>query len=369
MGSGCLKNNSGTIKGERIYDVNVIYTGENIPELGICNGDSYDEIILAITDKLLEKETYQEIINTCSILQTYLGERDPILRNVLDVFAKVICGHANKIEALESIVFSPSFIYDLNCLVIEGSITTEKIVQELINKYCNLQTQVNNINSTLSSLTSTISILDSGISNIIAENGKSVKKVGNTIYLSGFLQPYMPQPYIGPLSNFDSSGKGIASLGWKDWYIMNGNNGTQDWRGFTFAGATNVPGPTLHPMVNPLTLTDSDASTSIGDRKGKVKNKLNVNNLPNHTHNSEVTVKDHSHIVYGTSDKRNTVGSGSEINQVHLGTQYYGAESVTSLSKSEVEVKVTSVAEGATSAPIENRQPTVYGYWVVWIPN
>jgi hypothetical protein len=101
-------------------------------------------------------------------------------------------------------------------------------------------------------------------------------------------------PYYGPLTNFETSGKGKAGtdMNWFD--ICNGFNGTPDLRGRFLVGAVNVPNvgaPDMKPEVNPTEPTlpgNTNPAYNMGDIGGESKHKLvkaelpvNVVNLPN----------------------------------------------------------------------------------------
>lgn len=368
MGSGCLKGPTNKVKcNPSIFDQCVYYTGASIPELGICTGDTYDEVIQTIITKLNEPDPeYPDIKSRCEVLSELMGDTAPTLKNIVDAICIFICQVKVEIDQIVDIVNQPPFIYNLYCLTVTGVISTEKVLQELIKQHCNLvstistlQTQVNNIQT---------QITTDGIK-INSENPHTISQSGNTYTLRGFIQPYMPLPYIGPLTNFDSSGKGIASLGWKDWYIMNGNNGTQDWRGFSFAGATSVPGPTLNGLVNPATLMDPDAGTSIGSTKGKVKNKIAQINLPDHGHTVNINDPGHQHnltyMYHSPSNGGGNSGSGWANNHTHTYNANYPENTTTSTTG--ITVSVGSMLH-IQNVPMENRPPTKYGVWVVWIP-
>lgn len=393
MGSGCFKGPNTKIKCDSIvYDQCVLYTGEPIEELGICTNDSYEEIISTIITKLLAPPIeYPNIAERCTELSSIIGTTSPTLVNIVDAIAIFTCQIKGDLDALSNIVNAPPFIYNLYCLSVTGIISTEKVLQELIKQHCNLVGAVSTLQNQVNSIQNQVD--NSGIT-ITSENPYSISQSGNTYTLKGFIQPYMPLPYIGPLTNFDASGKGIASLGWKDWYIMNGNNGTQDWRGFSFGGATSVVGPTLNPLVDPVSLSNPDAATNIGSTKGKIQNKLVQANLPDHTHSlvlDSFAIPTHTHNYIDEKPKdvfynvikepgyQTVFGSAGPIPWTYvsnLSTQFDGIYGI----KGELKVTAPSTPVNIfptgtvgsmlniQNLPIDNRPPTKYGLWVVWIP-
>lgn len=183
----------------------------------------------------------------------------------------------------------------------------------------------------------------------------------------GFVKPWCPLPYIGPLSNFDASGAGLEAKGFKNWFIMNGNNGTPDWRGFSFAGATGVIGGALNPLVDPATL-GVDYSTSIGDTKGKLRNKLVVANLPDHNHTTLVTQSPHKHTLPFSDAIAGKGGDAGDIGRRSIKIEPYNTYNLeTHYATVDLSVSITGTP-GATATPIDNRPPTKYGVWIVWIP-
>lgn len=371
MGSGCSSNYKNNLPCDPVYDKCMFYTGDPVDEFGICTGDTYLEIITIILDKLkASDETYPLLRDKCEYIKNIIGDKDPTLLVIIEAIIIQVCSLSVDVDALKTIVNKPTFIYDLKCLTVSGQITTEKVVQAMLNDFCvlketveSLKTEVNTIKqSTIDINTITQQVFQS----ITAENKISVKYSNNKVVLSGFIMPYMPLPYIGPLSNFDSSGKGIEALGWKDWYIMNGNNGTFDYRGFSFAGATAVQGPTLNPIVDPSVAGDGDYGTFINDTKGTVKFKLSIAQLPAHKH----TVPPHTHDFNARIFTRKWYNDDKDDAPQDYIIDDVGAKTGPPYTSSGwiVNSGAQDTSNTGNNASIDNRQPTKYGTWVVWIP-
>lgn len=361
MGSGCSKGFTQGVCAERVYDQCVFYTGEPIEELEICTLDTYAEIIKKVLDFMTKDEpTYEALVSKCDKISELLDGKDPILSNMLDVIITLLCQHTADIEDIKEVVYSDPFVYDLKCLVL-ADVSTEKIVQKLIDVYCSLQDRVAILESTVDAL-----VGDDGLA-ISTEHPDSMSTVGGEVHLMGFVKPWCPLPYIGPLSNFDLSGAGLESKGFKNWYIMNGQNGTPDWRGFAFAGATSVTGGPLNPLVDPATL-GADYSTGIGDTKGKARNKLVVSNLPDHTHTTHVEQYPHKHNIPFSDATPGKGGDDGDIGRRSIKIPPYLPYYLqTENAMVDLSVNITGTP-GATATPIDNRQPTKYGVWIVWIP-
>src|SRR5690606_22465946 len=134
---------------------------------------------------------------------------------------------------------------------------------------------------------------------------------------SQLMPPYVPMPYIGDISNFDTSGKGISEKGYDGIYIMNGNNGTQDWRGYSPIGATSgVPGPALDTRVNPSIA--GGPTIAQGTKVGEVMHTITVTEMASHSH----TVNDPGHFhAYIGSDLTAHPSGGSTTAVRHQETK------------------------------------------------
>ncbi len=167
--------------------------------------------------------------------------------------------------------------------------------------------------------------------------------------------PYAPIPYIGSLSNFDNTGKGIAAAGFDKIYLMNGLNSTQDWRGRSPIGAIqNVPGGTLDPAVDPTLPANAGTNYVLNQKVGASSVTLTVPQMPAHTH----TVLDpgHKHKITGY------VGGGTANFSAGSGNFWYH--------NPDTETAVTNIAIGNAGGGLShtNLQPSIATYFIVYIP-
>ena len=362
-----------------VSDQCVKYTGPDIEALDICSGQTLSSLEVIILQKLIDYSTGEGIeledvdLTSCTFINGFVGccAEDKSLSGLFNLIIEAICSLDTKIVTLDTKVTDLlSLTLDLQCLTV-SSITLSNVFNAIIDKLCDidgrlttvegtvisLQTQIDVINTTITSIVTTqitnqiIAQTATFLSNVITScSGKGIVKSGsgNTLKISfdAMVPIGCPIPCVRPLSDFDSDGAGIAAKGMCGWHIMNGKDGTQDWRGFGFSGATNVQGPALFPAVDPTVLGDAGAGTSVGDRKGEVFHTLTIAETPVHNH---------------------TNGSYNSL----LKVDGFGTVNATDLNNvSGTEANLTS------SAPLlnvgggqkhENRQPTVYGYWIVRI--
>lgn len=368
MGSGCNKTNVSNLCADPISDKCVLYTGEAIPVLGICTGDRLDEITETILNKLLGYADgagikLSDITGDCPFVSEFLANSDKSLHSLIQGLFDNDCTLRQLISDLKD-GLEPPFSFDTKCLTVPSSASRNQIIQSNINKTCELDEKVNSIIEQLGEITSQLGDDDEGgideaikeivgnslIENITACQQHIIQKTGSgknaKLNFIGLPPPGTLLFGVYNISDFDSTGKGLASRGMCGWNIANGLNNTVDMRGFTPAGATaGIPGPALKPQVQGL-------STNMNTRAGANNITLNSSQLPNHEH--IVTQEPHSHSYQGNDVGGHPAGSA---NNEARGT----ATKQTSQTTVNLEVKGL---KGAYGQPVDVRQPTFYAMWI-----
>lgn len=381
MGSGCNSKFRDGYFGDVTPDRKVKYTGPAIPSLNICTGDTLEEIEAVILDKLLDFTTGKGIslpsvdLSQCDVLQEFVAccSNNNSLIGIIDVLIKGICSvQANVEEVNSSLTSKLALSLNQKCLTIPNPTSLNSVLQAIIDSNCALKTAFESAFTSISTPTLSTTIINQ-ISNdtvtkvfsqISSNGGYGLKKTGTgasqTIQLTGMVPPRCPIFYIGSLSNFDTTGKGIESAGYGGWYILNGNNNTPDMRGYVAGGATNVQGPALQSAVDPTTNLDPSYATSVGDRKGVVKQTLQSQNIPAHTH----TLPDLSH-THTYQVPYVTVGVDFGSSNINIVDTSGGGGPKINMTTSNTSLGGNSTSSYGGNQPHENRQPTYYGVYIM----
>jgi len=420
MGSGCDNSKMNGYFGTPIPDKGIKYTGPAIPALGICTGDFLNELEAIILAKLLDFMEGKGInipdinLEECPFIQEFVlcCAQDKSLTRLLDILFKAVCSLKSDLTVLEDRVNEIlNITFNMRCLTVSVP-TIGNVINEIIREFCLLKTRVEVIEATLidlqtqidniaNSLTETItelinSIVDERIGNYLLNNvfscngfGLSKSGTGATAQLqfNGMVPPMCPIPYLGSLTNFDNTGAGLPNKGYCGWFICNGLNSTPDMRGYTFASATtNVTGNALDARV-------SSYPTNMGDKNGEQKHILITSELPSSGSGSGST---DIPVVYGANGSyhANVPNSTSttaflsykgidgaaftlstspnstaaqEQGTFDYGLTYGARPPLFWEGKGAVRTKTISSGSGGSGsdAPHENRQPTVYGVWIM----
>ena len=379
MGSGCNNSNNNKWFQTLTPDTGVKYTGAPYPNLGICTGDLLSEIEIVILDKIQQFATGQGIVlESLSLVQcdfikqfTQCCVEDKSLLNVADVILKAICALNTKIEDIQEIIDNP-YIYDLKCLTVANP-TVSNVIQELINQFCILQTEVNTFigdfnNGTLSpAITNAIYNIvgDFLLNNINSCANKGISKSGvgsqAMLNINALVPPKTALPYYGDTTDFNTDGSGKSSVGLCGWYICDGRNGTPDMRGYTAVGATNLGSVSTVPLdnrVDPTVNGDADYSLNLNQKKGEVKHTLVIGELPSHSHTINETAHKHSISTQGptgttSGDMGQIAGANTESGKP-TATKYTG--------NATTGITIKSTGGGFKH---ENRQPSNGCIWIM----
>lgn len=284
----------------------VIYEGVPIPLFGICTGDPITHTVQAITDKLIELWDEEETelsnitLDNCNIMKEKLGAKDKTYANLIQILIDYQCTLTQLIDAIEDQIDEGSseqpYAFDLKCITPVGTpVNVNAIVQGLINKVCQLETTVSNLG------TNVTEIINEGAgtflgSAITANGNRGFTKTGSgsttKINFYALVPPLCPIPYVGPASNFDSDGKGLAGTAFEGWLLLNGRAVQYDARGRVLVAAVkDIQGGSLDPAVDPTQPFNPNTMYALGDKFGENYHKQTINELVPHSH----TVSDSGH--------------------------------------------------------------------------
>lgn len=370
MGSGCNQTPGRSKCFEIISDKCVKYTGPEIEVLGICTGDFLDEVTAVLVAKILSILEAQDMsaidLNCDFISQQMVGEN----KDIFTLIQVLIDSHCTLKEAVDTIndELDTAITFDLKCIT-QTSADVPGTIQGLINKVCSLNTDIEEIKIQLNNGTDISGTVNNLIGNYLhsfvntcSEYGIAKSGSGSTATLTlyGQVPPYSPIPCFAPLSYFDNTGIGHADSPFCGWFICNGNNGTPDMRGYTFAGATSLPGIfAANPLDNGVdpAIQGTPYATSISDKKGTVKETLTISQTPAHNHTVNESGHTHSFTVTkpsGTSPGGLPMAAGSDA--VYPQTNTLNTTSATT---------GISINPSGGGQAHNNIQPTVYGYWIM----
>lgn len=366
MGSGCLStpipNNCGT----PVSSDCVKYRGEPVPALGICTGDTITEVETAIINRLEELidgtgiTLEQVTLSNCQYLSNMFAGKDKSLSNLLQLLVDSTCDLKSLIDGINEALQPSNFQFDLKCLDPITNPTNEKIIQGLINKLCSLQTTVDGLIDAGGDTTIINDAINTALLNLITTAGnKGMKKTTNssgvtTYYFTGLMMPFMAGWYTGPLNVFDNSGLGVPGTYAEGFAICNGNNGTQDMRGFVPVGAIQgIPGPSLDSLVDPVANQDNSMNYAVGSKGGLAKVSLTADQ--NGPHNHSITQNPHTHGYNKPALQSNSDKGGVPD---YIATEYGDTDGALA------DITINSSGLGA---PHENRMPYKAGVWVARI--
>jgi len=325
MGSGCNPRNINKSINPISSD-DVIYQGPPDVDLGICTGDTITEVEQVIINKLKSlvfdgKDITLNtlILDVCQDIKTLVGSQPKTVLTVIQALVQYSCTLKNRIDSIQNTITGNlgSGTVNFKCVTAPAQFSYTSALQAIIDSHCAVKATVDALVSNTGNTTIIDGRINTALNNLITSvGGYGLKKtVNNTTgqvayQITGLVPPFTALPYFGPLSNFDSSGKGVVGK-MDGWYLCNGSNGTPDMRGFVPVGALQgIPGSVaLSPIVDPNTNSDASMNYAIGGVGGSAKRILTVANIPPHTH--DVIDPGHIHSTQGRagiSDNANDRG-------------------------------------------------------------
>lgn len=338
----CNNNCTGVITTDKCVE----YTGPDIACLGICKGDKLFALEAAVVEKLCAAVDGTGIdlssVNiTCEFLLDILDGEDKTLVNLMKMLVTASCTLRELVQDLQDILQAP-FTIPASCLTLSANPTRDDVLKAAVIKLCATSTDLDIIKADYVKESELCAKVTTCISSTSTQEYTKMPK-------------YVPMLYLGPLTVFDGTGKGMAAFGYDKVYICNGNNGTQDLRGRTGVGAnTNVVGPALDAAVDPSLPQNAGYSFVQNTKKGAYTDTLTVSTMPSHSHG--VVDPGHTHSLTMSSFTKEEGSSSTN----HI--EPYGSTNTSS--------SVTGITIGATGSgqPHNNTQPSFGAVWIIYLP-
>lgn len=359
---------------EIVSDKCVMYTGVDVPVMGILKGDSLSYVGSALVTFLtatlngsgitieIDEELY------CELVSQYLQECSTV--TALDLFKALVqaaCNIQEQIDAINATLTTLNADYDVDCLEgVTNSSDTHAVLQAVITKLCTVDTELAALALDVDTNYVKIADLNSYIAAYIASTATGTN-------YSSRMVPYSILPYYGSLGFFDATGAGTGE--WANIYLCNGLNGTPDLRGRAIVGAINaVPGGALSSTVNPAS-SPFNPSYSLGTISGENSVTLDLTQIPSHNH----TVTDPTHTHTLAVDEQSNAGELSGTNYIanrgnsSLGTDWrYSLENavgnppdVGRVAFASTGITLAAAGGGAAHSSV---QPVLATYFIMYIP-
>ena len=357
------------------------YTGNNVPELGIENGDSlfsvqqsiFSFLLSVIDGTSIKPEINQEFI--CEKISQYLGVQELTLPNIINAILQTACDLQTQVTNVKSSVDTINTAYTLNCVSgVTDNTNTHEVLQAVITKLCNVNTALTALSLNVSTNYVKLSELNNLIAAYLSGGSTSIKLYNKMI-------PYTVVEFYGNITGkFDATGAGLGE--WEKIYLCNGNNGTPDKRGRVSVGTTTgMGGGTLDAAVDPS--NSGNPNYSLGTKYGSCMVSLNITQIPSHSHTATNTVIDTGHFHYlstvsGQTSKpalspstylASVNNEGTDGNYVLGGTLEAlpsVGKSATSTTNISVQTSLSNIGGGLGH---NNVQPSIGCYYIMYIPS
>ena len=357
------------------------YTGNNVPELGIENGDSlfsvqqsiFSFLLSVIDGTSIKPEINQEFI--CEKISQYLGEQELTLSNVINAILQTACDLQTQVTNVKNSVDTINTAYTLNCISgVTDNTNTHAVLQAVITKLCSVDTALTALSLNVSTNYVKVSELNNLIAAYLSGGSTSTKLYHKMV-------PYTVVEFYGDITGkFDATGAGLGE--WEKIYLCNGNNGTPDKRGRVSVGTTTgMGGGTLDAAVDPS--NSGNPNYSLGTKYGSCMVSLNITQIPSHSHTATNTVIDTGHFHYlstvsGQTSKpalspstylASVNNEGNDGNYVLGGTLEAlpsVGKSATSTTNISVQTSLSNIGGGLGH---NNVQPSIGCYYIMYIPS
>ena len=357
------------------------YTGNNIPELGIENGDSlfsvqqsiFSFLLSVIDGTSIKPEINQDYI--CEKISQYLGEQELTLPNIINAILQTACDLQTQVTNVKNSVDTTNAAYTLSCVSgVTDNTNTHEVLQAVITKLCSVNTALTALPLNVSTNYVKVSELNNLIAAYLSGGSTSIKLYNKMI-------PYTVVEFYGDITGkFDATGAGLGE--WEKIYLCNGNNGTPDKRGRVSVGTTTgMGGGTLDAAVDPS--NSGNPNYSLGTKYGSCMVSLNITQIPSHSHTATNTVIDTGHFHYlstvsGQTSKpalspstylASVNNEGNDGNYVLGGTLEAlpsVGKSATSTTNISVQTSLSNIGGGLGH---NNVQPSIGCYYIMYIPS
>ena len=361
---------------EIVSDRCVRYTGIDVPILEIKTGDSLSYVEQALIQFLVSTLDGSGIKITlpqaayCDVVTKYLPTcGDVTAVTLFEALVKAACDLQTQINSINSTLAVLNADYDVDCLSgVTNSSDTHAVVQAIITKLCQIDVDLTALSIDVDTNYVKLADLNSLIQAYIDSIGTSTKYYNKMI-------PYVAVEYYGSLTGkFDGTGAGIVGTDWEKIYLCNGNNGTPDKRGVVPVGVTTgMGGGVMNSKVDPATPGGFNPNYTLGG--GIIGNNsitLTTGNMPSHTHVPTITDPGHKHDIKITPSGSN-LPNGVAVYPVFNSTIDGGgavATNPTGLPGTESKttgITIVNSQEGGGN-PHANNQPALACYYIMYIP-
>ena len=357
------------------------YTGNNVPELGIENGDSlfsvqqsiFSFLLSVIDGTSIKPEINQEFI--CEKISQYLGEQELTLPNIINAILQTACDLQTQVTNVKSSVDTINTAYTLNCVSgVTDNTNTHEVLQAVITKLCSVNTALTALSLNVSTNYVKLSELNNLIAAYLSGDSTSTKLYHKMV-------PYTVVEFYGDITGkFDATGAGLGE--WEKIYLCNGNNGTPDKRGRVSVGSTTgMGGGTLDSAVDPS--VSGNPIYSLGTKYGANTVVLSTPQIPSHNHlaTSVVTDRGHTPFLASVAGQRNPpslsptnyiafTSDYDSIGNYVLGGVTTPAPTVGLTSNKQTRITVaTTVANVGGGLGHNNVQPSIGCYYIMYIPS
>jgi len=298
---------------ETVSDQCVIYTGADVPSLGIHTNDSLlvveQSLITFLISALNGSGTTIDLsgIDVCALVQNYLpSEGEIVLTDVLEALILSSCDIQAQLDVVVSDISDLNSPYTIPvdpvtgpCLTgVTSSSDTHNIVQAIIAKVCTTNSSVDTIVDQLP-----LFVTRSEFCTLLAQ---CTSQTPTTVLASDKMLPYAVIPYYGPINyptvndTFDDTGAGTGY--WARVFMCNGQNNTPDLRGMVLVGATNTPSTNLPLPIQTRPGVNGNPVYDYGLTPGANTVRLELPQIPAHNHvgsyaTSTVNDPGHTHVV------------------------------------------------------------------------
>jgi microcystin-dependent protein len=297
---------------ETVSDQCVVYTGTDVPSLGIHTNDSLLVVEQSLITFLISTLNGSGItidlssIDVCATVQNYLpSEGEIVLTDILKALIEASCDIQEQVNNIAATLATLNADYTIGCLTgVTTSSDTHDIVQATITKLCSVDSSVSTIVDQLS-----LFVTRSEFCTLLAQCTSDTPTT--TVLASDKMLPYAVVPYYGPTNGyptvndtFNNTGAGTGY--WARVFMCNGQNNTPDLRGRVPVGATNTPSTNPFPaQTNPG--ANGNPTYSYGLTPGANTVRLELPQIPAHNHpnssaKASTTIPPHNHTPLNGGD-------------------------------------------------------------------
>jgi len=349
----------------------VKYTGIDVDELQITNGESYSSMEEKIIIKILEIMAGYGIVptlsptNSCDEIKNLIPDiQVATLNEYLYAIIQVVCQNVTKIEDLQDFETALNSAYTIGCITgVTGTdlSDTHKVLQAVISNFCTHITNYDAFKLDVQTNYATKTFVNDAIT-------AAVGPIPSLNVVSNKMVPFTAIEYYGPLTNFDAAGVGLdltgsGGLDWRKIYLCNGAHGTPDKRGRIGVGVTTVPGGgAFNPAVDPG--NPDNPNYTLTNPFGANVVTLTALQVPSHTHTATSTVTDPGH-THSYNDKVFEQKADFDTNE----KVWRGVTQPVNVSTSTTGITVaTTISNSGGGGSHSNIPPVLPAYYIMFIP-